>query len=221
MTINEWVVVFDLDDTLISELEYQKSGIAAVEQYVETLYNIAFDGRIQAAFEAEVQDLWGWTVEQLNLPTEVKSSLLWIYRLHKPSIGLADGIRGLLDHLAGHGAQLAVLSDGRSITQRLKLNAVGLGQIPLFISEESGSCKPNPGAFIAVEDKWPRRRYAYVADNPCKDFEAPRARGWLTVGASWVNPRIHASLPDDCSGAKSPHNWIEYPSAVLDLILNS
>ena len=33
-----WLVVFDLDDTLIAEKDYQLSGISAVENYLESIY---------------------------------------------------------------------------------------------------------------------------------------------------------------------------------------
>lgn len=221
MTLSGWVVVFDLDDTLISEIEYQKSGIAVVEQYISSLYGISFDGCIQSALDAGIYDLWGWACEQLNLPVEVKISLLWIYRLHRPSIKLADGVRPLLKALEKHGAQLAILSDGRSITQRLKLNAVGLGETPVFLSEDYGSTKPEPQRFVAIENTWPGCRYAYVADNPSKDFFTPRARNWLSVGAAWVTPRIHP-LPDPQNPTPNfPHCWLQHPSEVFHLIASS
>ena len=37
MSLQKWVVVFDLDDTLISELDYQYSGIKAVEKMLSDL----------------------------------------------------------------------------------------------------------------------------------------------------------------------------------------
>ena len=43
--------------------------------------------------------------------------------------------------------------------------------------------KPNPRAFEYVEQVFGRSggSLTYVADNPSKDFTAPRARGWQTV----------------------------------------
>jgi putative hydrolase of the HAD superfamily len=221
MSLDEWVVVFDLDDTLISELEYQKSGIAVVEQYLTALYKVPFGNRIQSALDAGVNDIWGWTCDQLNLPVEVKTSLLWIYRLHRPTINLVAGMQDLLEALLNHGAQLAILSDGRSITQRLKISAVGLDDLPVFLSEDYGSPKPDSQRFIAIETKWPRLKYAYIADNPVKDFDAPLARSWLAIGASWVIPRVHSFPDSDGSSSKQPHYWFDKPSEVLTLILNS
>ena len=74
MNLSDWVVVFDLDDTLISEREYERSGISAVEKCVSSLYGSPFEGRIQRARDAGIQDLWTWTCEQLDLPLEVKKA---------------------------------------------------------------------------------------------------------------------------------------------------
>ena len=191
MKLSNWVVVFDLDDTLISELEYQRSGIAAVEAFIVSFYGIPFDGRIQHALENGIKDIWGWACEQLGLPLEVKTSFLWLYRLHQPVISLVPGVRDALDILLDSQANLAILTDGRSVTQRLKLNAVGLGSIPLFVSEDYQSNKPAAERFVAIENRWPDCVYVYVADNPVKDFLVPNARGWLTLGASWVEKRVH------------------------------
>jgi len=217
MNLKNWVVVFDLDDTLISELEYQRSGIAAVEAAITSLYGIPFDGRIQHASEKGVKDIWGWACEQLGLPTEVKTSFLWIYRLHSPRIQLAKEIESLLSQLISYDAKLAILSDGRSITQRLKLLAIGLESLPLFISEDNQSAKPEIDRFVAIENRWPGCNYAYIADNPTKDFLAPRFRNWLTIGASWISPRVH-SPPDKIPDHSQPHQWLDCPSNVISLI---
>lgn len=218
MNLKDWVVVFDLDDTLISELEYQRSGIAAVETAITSLYGIPFNGRIQYALEKGVKDIWGWACEQLSLPLEVKTSFLWLYRLHRPVISLAPGVRAALDILFASEVNLAILSDGRSVTQRLKLSAVGLGSIPLFVSEDSQSTKPNAERFVAIEKRWSGCRYAYVADNPVKDFLAPNTRGWLTLGANWIEDRVHGLDPSTLCAALQPNYWLSDPVQVIHQI---
>jgi putative hydrolase of the HAD superfamily len=218
MNLENWVVVFDLDDTLISELEYQRSGIAAVETAITSIYGIPFDGSIQHALEKGVKDIWGWSCEQLSLPLDVKTSFLWLYRLHRPVISLAPGVRAALDSLFASQANLAILSDGRSVTQRLKLTAVGLDWIPLFVSEDYRSTKPNAERFVAIEKRWPACRYVYVADNPVKDFLAPNARGWLTLGANWIEDRVHGlELLPSCAASR-PRFWLSDPVEVIHQI---
>ena len=218
MNLKNWVVVFDLDDTLVSELEFQRSGITAVENAITLLYGIPFDGLIQQALGTGVDDLWGWACEQLSLPLEVKTSFLWLYRLHPPIINLAPGVRTALDILFGFEANIAILTDGRSVTQRLKLNAVGLDSIPLFVSEDFQSTKPNDERFVAIEKRWPGCRYVYVADNPIKDFLAPNSRGWLTLGANWIEERVHGVEPLALDDALHPRFWLSHPIQVIDQI---
>lgn len=219
MKLNNWAIVFDLDDTLISELEYQRSGIAAVEAELGSLYGVTFDGRIQGALEEGVQDIWAWACQQLGLPSEIKKSLLWIYRLHAPKIQLANGIENLLSELLSYEANLAILSDGRSITQRLKLRAIGLEALPLFISEDCQSTKPDIDRFISIETKWPQCKYVYIADNPAKDFVAPRSRNWLTIGARWITPRIH-HCSHQIHVLNQPDQWLDCPSMVISAIVS-
>ena len=69
--------------------------------------------------------------------------MLWVYRLHKPKIKLNSDVRKLIDTLKKNNATLVILTDGRSVTQRLKINALNLQSLPLFISEEYCSLKPN------------------------------------------------------------------------------
>ena len=71
MSLSDWVVVFDLDEPLISELDYQRSGIASVEEAITFIYGIPFDGLIQKALDEGVQDVWAWACQQLGLPSEV------------------------------------------------------------------------------------------------------------------------------------------------------
>ena len=217
MNLSHWVIVFDLDDTLISELEYQRSGISEVEKVINSIYNVSFEGRIQRALNDGVQDIFGWACEELGLPADVKSSFLWIYRLHSPDIKLAKGVEDLVSRLLDCGANLAILSDGRSITQRLKLRAIGLQHLPLFISEDHQSTKPEINRFVSVEEKWPHCSFVYVADNASKDFSAPRSRDWLTIGARWVSPRVYSSFDQD-SSCSQPDFWVEFPSKVFDII---
>jgi putative hydrolase of the HAD superfamily len=217
MNLKNWVVVFDLDDTLISELEYQRSGISSVEAAITSIYGIAFDGRIQRALDDGVKDIWVWACQQLGLPPEVKTSLLWIYRLHSPNIKLFKGVEDLISRLLSYQANLAILSDGRSITQRLKLRTIGLESLPLFISEEYQSVKPEIDRFVSIENKWPQCNYVYIADNSAKDFVAPRSRNWLTLGARWISPRVHCFNGQTRAG-NQPDQWLDCPSMVLSVI---
>ena len=45
MEYKDYVFVFDLDDTLISETDYFYSGIKSVENFISRSYNINFESK--------------------------------------------------------------------------------------------------------------------------------------------------------------------------------
>ena len=216
MNLNNWVIVFDLDDTLYSEKSYFLSGLSSVEQFITKSFNIPFDGEIRKASENGINDLWGWCCERLGLPLEIKESLLWVYRLHNPKIKLNSDIKKLIDTLKKNNATLVILTDGRSLTQRLKINALNLQSLPLFISEEYCSLKPNLLRFQEIEKKWKGYKYVYIGDNPLKDFNAPMKLGWLCIGADWFKDKIHQNNNDE--NVVIPEYWIKNPLKILKIL---
>ncbi|WP_010316311.1 HAD family hydrolase [Synechococcus sp. CB0205] len=223
--LSRWVVALDLDDTLISERQYLYSGIAAVESHLESLHSCSMAGVLVAAHRNGISDLWGHACALLGLPSSVAESLLWVYRLHTPVLELLPGIGQLLCDLQGCGVQLVVLTDGRSISQRLKLQAVGLQHLRVLISEEWQSTKPSPERFLEIERLWPNRRYAAIADNPTKDFVCPNQRGWLSLGAAWCPDPIHlvprqsVRSPADPGTEMLPDVWLSQPREVISWLI--
>ena len=72
MNLTGWVVVLT-DDTLISEYDYQRSGIQQLKR-LSLLLCVSFEGRIQAALN-NVHILDG--LQQLS-PNCFKTSFLWL-----------------------------------------------------------------------------------------------------------------------------------------------
>jgi putative hydrolase of the HAD superfamily len=77
------------------------------------------------------------------------------------------------------------VTDGPVISQSRKCEALGLQALasPVVLTGILGEKfhKPQPGAFELVAGQVEARMYVYVADNPVKDFTAPRQLGWQTV----------------------------------------
>ena len=106
------------------------------------------------------------------------------------------------------GAQgIVILTDGRSITQRLKIAALGLEKYPVYISEEWNSEKPCEKRFQAIMAEHPAQQYIYIGDNPQKDFLAPNM-GWLTVGLRGDKQNIHSQKIDGLVEDYLPAVWI-------------
>ncbi len=203
------VIVFDLDDTLYKEADYEASGIRAVSNLIMDLYGADAHRLLQnISTSGKKSDLLGDFCEAFNLPLTVKDSLLWCYRLHQPNIELVPEISSFIEELESAGAQICILTDGRSVTQKLKLKSLGLSRIPAFISEEYGNCKPDPQRFSLIQTTYHSKTYIYIGDNPKKDFLAPNQLGWVTFGLIGDDRNIH---PQEISGLSNeflPHFWL-------------
>jgi putative hydrolase of the HAD superfamily len=180
---SDWVVAFDLDDTLYKEADFVASGFAAVAERVRSPGRESVLEDLQQLFAGRASDIFGALIEKHSLAGEVsKEELIELYRFHPPAVSLAPAVAATLSTLRQRGALLSLISDGRSRTQRNKLHALGVTEHfdPIVISEEIGSEKPAEANFRAVMTRHPGKRYAYVADNTAKDFITPRRLGWKT-----------------------------------------
>ena len=183
-------IVFDLDDTLYRERDYVRSGIRAVDIWVQwqlgthgfgmTAIRLWNEGRRTKLFDATLTEL-GVTIDPAII-----AAMVAVYRDHVPRIRLASDAYAFLAR--NHGFGLALITDGSRIAQRRKVSALGLpgyGFDPIVYTDDWGAefWKPHRRAFEAVEAAHHGRsdRFVYVADNPAKDFLAPRALGWATV----------------------------------------
>jgi putative hydrolase of the HAD superfamily len=175
------VIVFDLDDTLYPEREYVRSGIGAVSDAIRDAFGRDIRKDLLTSWESGERDFLTKACRILQQPDSLKESLLWIYRLHFPSIALPSDSRRAIDACLQRGCTVAILTDGRSLTQRLKLRALGLASLPAYISEDWQSEKPHPLRFTQIMADFPAAHYAYIGDNPAKDFHAPRSLGWYSI----------------------------------------
>ena len=216
MELKKLIIVFDLDDTLYSEKEYVISGISFVEKYISSLYGIPFNGEILKAYKKGVIDLWGWACKKVGLPIEIKDSFLWLYRNHYPNINLFPGILQLINELNQYNAKVIVLTDGRSISQRLKIKALKLDNLPIYISEEYSSVKPNKKRFLLIQNKWEGGDFVYIGDNPNKDFIAPKDLNWFCVGADWCKDKIHNKILTNKN--IQPDIWIKQPKELIKIL---
>lgn len=184
MTQKSRVVVFDLDDTLYKERDFLQSAYREIATVVESS-----DGAPQGIYDQMLRwwqkgdNVFRLLIETYNVELTV-DDLLTIYRSHVPAICLDETVRNLLDRLHQHSV-LGVITDGRSMTQRHKVEALGLSaymdEQDILISEETGYGKPSDEPFRQIMEFHPSCSYYYIGDNPAKDFEAPNRLGWTTI----------------------------------------
>jgi putative hydrolase of the HAD superfamily len=170
------IFVFDLDDTLYSERDFEKSGI----EHVFDCFEI---NKLDLNLILNNRENWIDKIINSSNKNLTFSVILDKYRSHFPSIQLFKDSKILLERLLTLGCDLSLITDGRSITQRNKLIALGIESYfkNIIISEEVNSEKPSEGNFKSVMHDQHFENYIYIADNPSKDFITPNKLGWITV----------------------------------------
>lgn len=173
-------IIFDLDDTLYPEKEYVKSGFKAVAKLLPEIENA--EEKLWTAFEKRLPAI-DTILTEAKLVSR-KAECLRVYRSHKPEISLRSGMKDLLDKLRAAGFLLGVITDGRPEGQRVKIDALGLEKLidHIIITDELGGAqfrKPCDIAFRIMQRRMgiPFETMVYVADNPAKDFIAPKQLG--------------------------------------------
>jgi putative hydrolase of the HAD superfamily len=198
-------IVFDLDDTLYLERSYVRSGFEAVSHWAER--NLAlgdlFDAMWKAFEEGQRGRIFDMTLLSHGVPPkpELIDRMVQEYRSHQPAIALEPDVISWLDQVPeGHG--LALITDGFRDSQERKVAALGLDKLgfdPIIVTDVWGrECwKPHERAYLAIQRHFGLEgpNLVYVADNPIKDFIAPKSLGWGTV---------QISRPDGIHGRPAP-----------------
>ncbi len=133
-----------------------------------------------------------------------KSELLNFYRNHAPSIILFSGVLDLFRRIRNKSGCIALLTDGRSITQRNKIKSLGIENDFDFISisEEIGAVKPSLKGFKLIEERLNKDNYYYIGDNLKKDFIGPNQLNWNTICLVDNGKNIHSyklcELKENC-----------------------
>jgi putative hydrolase of the HAD superfamily len=189
------IFVFDLDDTLYSERDFEKSGIEFVYENLSIKH---------ISLEAILNNRNNW-IELIIKGSNNQITLqmvLDIYRNHFPAIQLYKDAKEFLEKLHSQGIEMSLITDGRSITQRNKIRALGIESFfkYIIISEEVNSEKPSQFNFNMVMNNKFAENYIYIADNPKKDFITPNKLGWSTICVLDRGQNIHVQnfdLPKD------------------------
>jgi putative hydrolase of the HAD superfamily len=185
-------LVFDLDDTLYPESEFVLSGFAAAGQWLHAQHGISgFEDRARQLFYAGRRGtIFDEALESLSAGhlRDVIPQMVETYRTHPPRVRLLPDAEEVLDWALAHDLRLALVTDGFGQTQRNKIEALRLAPSIgcRIVTDDLGGrqfWKPHPAGFRSVMEQLPAApgEFVYVADNPRKDFIAPRQLGWRTV----------------------------------------
>lgn len=174
-------VIFDLDDTLISEKVYIRSGYRAVSRFLESeLPDIWEDiyARLLRLFDESSQNVFNRLLETYHVTYDQEDilELVKVYREHIPEITFHEDVMETLLKLRENKVLLGILSDGYTITQRNKLKVLNAESLfdKVILTDELGRefWKPDPRPFQMFSDAFslPFEKMMYVGDNPEKDF---------------------------------------------------
>jgi putative hydrolase of the HAD superfamily len=209
------VVAFDVDDTLFLERDYVASGFAAVDAVAAATWGVSgFGATAWRGFRAGARgDLFDRALAELRVdytPDDVQR-LVRAYRRHQPRIRMLPDARHALARLRAGGTGIAILTDGPRESQAAKVTTLGLRSYAdiVVLTDEWGPDyhKPGVAGFARIAELTGAREFAYVADNPAKDFAGPAALGWATVRVR--RPAgLHAGVPDGADVDRSvPDLW--------------
>jgi len=205
-------VIFDLDDTLYDEVDYCRSGFAAVanllnqspgsppqERLFEAFWTQFTSGNRTKTFNAALEDVG------IACQSRLIQDLVTVYRNHSPAISLPADSREVLEQLS-RKYTLALLTDGFLPAQQLKVEALGIEKYfeSIIYTEQLGRehWKPSPVGFEKLLENLGARpeTAVYVADNEKKDFVAPNRLGIVSI--QLVRPgRLHNETSDQPGAA--------------------
>lgn len=186
--------VFDLDDTLYAEIDFVRSGFASLVADLPSSRRSRAVEAMTDRFRAGGDAIGSLVAEHRDdLADPSTSVLLARYRRHHPEIALHPDARRLVGDARSAGVRVGVVTDGRSLTQRNKLRALGLDTLvdSVVISDEFGSKKPDRRNFEHFAELWPDAEITMFGDNTGKDFAVPAELGWTTICRLDAGENIH------------------------------
>ena len=174
-------VIFDLDDTLISEKEYIKSGYRHIAEVIGQRFNINKDQvyiDLFQLFRESPHNVFNRLYEKYHIEysKEMIIDLVNEYRGHFPDVQYYDDVMQCLNELKVLGIKIGIITDGYAQAQRQKLKAVEADMYfdEIIVTDELGRdyWKPHPKAFEIIKERFGVSfdEMIYVGDNPGKDF---------------------------------------------------
>lgn len=174
-------IIFDLDDTLISENQYIKSGYQHISKILSGILDkdeIELYELLIKLLSESSQNVFNRLLDNIEFKY-TKNTILYLvqeYRNHLPNIEFFHDVLPCLDILKNKEIKTGIITDGYSNAQQQKIKAVGASDYfdKIIVTDELGRefWKPHPKAFEIM-------KYAlnveydemiYVGDNPKKDF---------------------------------------------------
>lgn len=191
-------VVFDLDDTLISEKEYVLSGFRTVSKTISFRYNLDFKKvyeKMIVLFNESSQKVFNRILKNFDIEYSKEDivNLISIYRQHEPKIKFYDDVIPTINKIKKMGIKIGIITDGYKETQRRKIKALRCEELfdEIIITDEFGRefWKPHERAYRIIAEKLDVKLHEmiYVGDNETKDFVGANRLNINTVKINRLN----------------------------------
>lgn len=205
------VVGFDLDDTLVAEALFLKSGAFHIAAWLHQRFKTISLNRVISCVMTAVRTHQNHysalerLIEEYGLSESIDmKELVAEFRNHNPDPTIYHPAPSMIQTLKelknNPDIKLVLITDGRSLTQRNKINCARLDEYfednDIYISEETGHDKTYPDTFLHIMEKYAgAREFHYVGDNPAKDFLHPSKLGWQTHLIHRFPLIVHHGMP--------------------------
>lgn len=200
--VSKKIIIFDLDDTLISEREYIDSGFKVIAEELSKKTNFSSEDikkMMDDLFKLTPQKLINRILDKLQIDyaQEDIQALVQKYRNHTPTIKLYPDAEEILEHLSKEGYRLGIITDGYKETQKKKIEVLKIDKYfeHIIITDEIGKkfWKPNETSYKMMKEKFNTefKNMIYIGDNPKKDFIAANRLGMETIQIKRTNGIYH------------------------------
>lgn len=185
-------IVFDLDDTLISEREYVKSGFKAVSKKIcednHQEQECVLDKMLEL-FEESSKEVFNRVLAyfKIEYSKEYIIELINLYRNHIPKINFFDDVIPTIIKLKKSGYKTGIITDGYKETQLNKIEVLKCRELfnEIIVTDELGRefWKPHEKPYLMMANKLnlSLEDIAYVGDNISKDFITANKLGITTI----------------------------------------
>ena len=183
------VLIFDLDDTLYSEIQFVKSGFFAVADELNYLYNFPVLESYNFMLKVLEEKGRGCVFNDLlkfygKFSISNVNHCIKVYRHHKPNIKLNPEVHSVLSFFPG---DKYVVTDGHKIVQENKVDALEVSSYfkHIYITHRYGIINSKPSIYcfdlIRKRENCDWTNLCYIGDNPNKDFVNLKPLGVHTV----------------------------------------
>lgn len=185
-------VIFDLDDTLISEKEYIRSGFKVVSNKISNDYNLDYEkvfNKMLILFNESSKEVFNRILDSFHIKYSKENilELIDIYRNHIPDIEFYEDVIPTITELRNRGYKIGIITDGYKETQLRKIAVLKCRELfdEIIVTDKLGRefWKPHEKPYRLMSQKLGVKLedMIYIGDNVMKDFVTANKLGIETV----------------------------------------